>query len=105
MDVLRQKGRPYLFSNSIAPSVVGASNEVFHMLKENQDLIANLHANTKLFRTQMKAAGFNILGHNDCPIAPIYLGDAKVAGEMSTKLMDKFNIFVIGFSFPVVPKG
>ena len=105
MDVLRQKGRPYLFSNSIAPSVVGASNEVFDMLKENQDLIANLHANTKLFRTQMKAAGFNVMGHDDSPIAPVYLGDAKIAGEMSNKLMDKFNIFVIAFSFPVVPKG
>ena len=105
VDVLRQKGRPYLFSNSIAPSVVGASNEVFKMLKESQDLIANLHANTALFRSKMKAAGFNILGHDDCPIAPVYLGDAKVAGEMSNKLMERHNIFVIGFSFPVVPKG
>ena len=105
VDVLRQKGRPYLFSNSIAPSVVGASNEVFKMLGESQDIIANLHANTALFRSQMRAAGFNILGHDDCPIAPVYLGDAKVAGEMSTKLMERYNIFVIGFSYPVVPKG
>jgi glycine C-acetyltransferase len=84
---------------------VGASNEVFDMLNEDQNLIADLHANTKLFRTQMKAAGFNIMGHDDCPIAPVYLGDAKVAGMMSTKLMDAFNIFVIAFSYPVVPKG
>jgi glycine C-acetyltransferase len=105
VDVLRQKGRPYLFSNSIAPSVVGATNEVFKMLGESQDLIANLHANTALFRGQMKAAGFNVLGHDDCPIAPVYLGDAKVAGEMSNRLMEKYKIFVIGFSFPVVPKG
>ena len=104
VDVLRQKGRPYLFSNSIAPSVVGASNEVFKMLGESQELIANLHANTALFRSQMKAAGFNILGHDDCPIAPVYLGDAKVAGEMSNRLMERYNIFVIAFSFPVVPK-
>ena len=83
IDVLRQKGRPYLFSNSVAPAVIGASLEVFDMLKENQDLIRNLRTNTTLFRTQMKKAGFNILGHDDCPIAPVYLGDAKLAGEMS----------------------
>jgi glycine C-acetyltransferase len=105
VDVLRQKGRPYLFSNSIAPPVVGASNEVFDMLKESQDLIGRLHANTKLFRSKMKAAGFNILGHDDCPIAPVYLGDAKLAGQMSNILMERYNIFVIGFSFPVVPRG
>jgi glycine C-acetyltransferase len=105
VDVLRQKGRPYLFSNSIAPSVVGATNEVFKMLGESQDMIANLHANTALFRSKMKAAGFNVLGHDDCPIAPVYLGDAKVSGEMSNRLMERYNIFVIGFSFPVVPKG
>jgi len=75
------------------------------MLDENQDLIASLHSNTKLFRTQMKAAGFNVMGHDDCPIAPVYLGDAKLAGEMSNALMERFNIYVIGFSFPVVPKG
>jgi glycine C-acetyltransferase len=75
------------------------------MLDENQDLIASLHSNTKLFRTQMKSAGFNVMGHDDCPIAPVYLGDAKLAGEMSNALMDRYNIYVIGFSFPVVPKG
>lgn len=105
VDVLRQKGRPYLFSNSVAPAVIGASLEVFDMLKENQDLIQNLRTNTTLFRTKMKKAGFNILGHDDCPIAPVYLGDAKLAGEMSNLMMEKHNIYVIGFSFPVVPKG
>lgn len=53
----------------------------------------------------MKKAGFNVLGHDDCPIAPVYLGDAKVASEMSNRMMDEFGIYVIGFSFPVVPKG
>ena len=75
------------------------------MLKESKDLIANLHSNTTLFRSQMKKAGFNVMGHDDCPIAPVYLGDAKLAGEMSQQLMEKYNIFVIGFSFPVVPRG
>ena len=105
MDVLRQRGRPYLFSNSIAPAVVGASLEVFKMLEESQDLITNLRVNTKLFRSSMKSAGFNIMGHDDCPIAPVYLGDAKLAGAVSEELMKRFNIYVIGFSFPVVPKG
>jgi glycine C-acetyltransferase len=105
IDVLRQRGRPYLFSNSIAPAVVGASLEVFRMLDESQDLITNLRANTTLFRSSMKKAGFNIMGHDDCPIAPVYLGDAKLAGTMSEILMERFNIYVIGFSFPVVPRG
>ena len=104
VDVLRQRGRPYLFSNSIAPAVVGASLEVFQMLGENQDLITNLRVNTKLFRSSMKAAGFNLMGHDDCPIAPIYFGDARLAGKISEELMNRFNIFVIAFSFPVVPK-
>ena len=68
-------------------------------------MISSLHANTKLFRSQMKAAGFNVMGHDDCPIAPVYLGDAKLASDMSNALMDRFNIYVIGFSFPVVPRG
>ena len=103
--MLRQKGRPYLFSNSIAPAVVGASLEVFDMLKENQDLITSLRKNTSHFRQSMKKAGFNVMGHDDCPIAPVYLGDAKLAGRMSEEMMDRFGIYVIGFSFPVVPKG
>lgn len=105
VDVLRQKGRPYLFSNSIAPAVVGASIEVFNMLEESQELISNLRENTTMFRTLMKQAGFDIMGHDDCPIAPVYLGDARLATEMANQLMEKHNIYVIGFSFPVVPKG
>lgn len=105
VDVLRQKARPYLFSNSVAPSVIGASIEAYKMLGESEDLIQNLKRNTTLFRSEMKNAGFKILGHDDCPIAPVYLGDARVATEMSQILMDRFNIFAIGFSFPVVPRN
>lgn len=75
------------------------------MLKESQELISNLRTNTTLFRSLMKKAGFNVMGHDDCPIAPVYLGDARLASEMSQDLMEKHNIYVIGFSYPVVPKG
>ena len=104
VDVLRQKGRPYLFSNSIAPSSVGASLEVFKMLEEDTSLIDSLARNTKHFRTEMKKAGFKILGHDDCPIAPVFLEDARLASEFADEMM-KENIYVIGFSYPVVPMG
>lgn len=77
-EVLRNKGRPYLFSNSICPSVAGASIEVFNMLEESTELLQSLRNNTKTFRQGMKAAGFNIMGNDDCPIAPVLLGDAKL---------------------------
>lgn len=73
------------------------------MLNESQELITTLHNNTKVFRSQMKAAGFKILGHDQSPIAPVWLGDARIATEFSNRLLEQ-NIFVIGFSFPVVPK-
>ena len=104
VEILRQKGRPYLFSNSIAPPVVGASLEVFKMLDEDTSLLDSLHRNTTHFRTEMKKAGFTIVGHDDCPIAPVFLGDAKLAGEFAEEMM-KENIYVIGFSYPVVPHG
>ena len=104
VDILRQKGRPYLFSNSIAPPVVGASLEVFKMLDEDTTLLDKLHQNTTHFRTEMKKAGFTILGHDDCPIAPVYLQDARLASEFANEMM-KENIYVIGFSYPVVPMG
>lgn len=103
IDVLRNKGRPYLFSNSIAPAVAGASTEVFNMLEESTDLLDNLRKNTTLFRTRMKEAGFNVIGHDNCPIAPVFLGDARLAADFSEELMDH-GIYVIGFSYPVVPK-
>ena len=104
VDILRQKGRPYLFSNSIAPPVVGASLEVFDMLDENTQLLDQLHRNTEHFRTEMTKAGFKILGHKDCPIAPVFLGDARLASDFANDMM-KENIYVIGFSYPVVPTG
>jgi glycine C-acetyltransferase len=104
VDMLRNKARTYLFSNSIAPCIVGASIEAYKMLSESKDLINQLNANTKLFRSSMKAAGFKILGHDECPIAPVWLGDARIATELSNRMLDE-NIFVIGFSYPVVPKG
>jgi 7-keto-8-aminopelargonate synthetase-like enzyme len=106
VDILRQRGRPYLFSNSIAPPVVGASLEVFDMIDEpvGAKLVAQLHNNTAHFRTEMKEAGFTILGHQDCPIAPVWLGDARLASEFANEMMSQ-NIYVIGFSYPVVPHG
>lgn len=74
------------------------------MLDESKHLINQLNTNTKIFRSGMKAAGFRVLGHDDCPIAPVWLGDARLATELSNKMLEE-NIFVIGFSFPVVPKG
>lgn len=79
VSVLRNKGRPYLFSNSIAPPVVGASLEVFDMLEESTALVDQLAANTKQFRKGIKAAGFEIAGHDECPIAPVMIGDARKA--------------------------
>lgn len=102
--MLRNKARTYLFSNSIAPSLVGATIEAYNMLNESSELVKRLQENTKLFRSAMKSAGFKIIGHDECPIAPVWLGDARIATEMSEKLMQE-NIFVIGFSYPVVPKG
>eukprot|EP00347_Sterkiella_histriomuscorum_P016330 403353603 len=104
VDILRNRGRPYLFSNSIAPPVVGASLEVFKMLDESTALLDSLARNTHHFRTEMKKAGFKILGHDDCPIAPVFLGDARLASEFADEMM-KENIYVIGFSYPVVPNG
>ena len=102
--MLRNKARTYLFSNSIAPSLVGATIEAYKMLNESSELVKQLQKNTALFRSSMKKAGFKIIGHNECPIAPVWLGDARIATELSNRLMDE-NIFVIGFSYPVVPKG
>lgn len=106
VEILRQKGRPYLFSNSIAPPVVGASLEVFDILDhvDGHKLLDQLHKNTEHFRTEMKKAGFTILGHQDCPIAPVWLGDARLATEFANEMMAE-NIYVIGFSYPVVPTG
>ncbi len=103
IEMLRQRSRPYLFSNSLAPSIVGASLTVLEMLKKDTSLRDKLESNTKYFRTRMKEAGFEIR-QGDHPIVPIMLYDAVVAQEFAAKLLDE-GIYVIGFFFPVVPKG
>jgi len=103
IDILRQRSRPYLFSNSLAPNLVGASLKAIDMAKNGDDLRARLFDNAKRFRAGMAKAGFDLLP-GEHPIIPVMLHDAKLAQEMSTKLLDE-GIYVIGFFFPVVPKG
>eukprot|EP01006_Ploeotia_vitrea_P031599 TRINITY_DN63927_c0_g2_i1.p2 TRINITY_DN63927_c0_g2~~TRINITY_DN63927_c0_g2_i1.p2 ORF type:complete len:408 (+),score=59.69 TRINITY_DN63927_c0_g2_i1:25-1248(+) len=100
----RQRSRPYLFSNSIAPSVVGATQAAFDLLISSSAMLDQLRSNTDLFRSGLKKAGFNVLGHDSCPIVPVMLGDAKLASEFADEMMSQ-GIYVIGFSFPVVPTG
>lgn len=103
IELLRQRSRPYLFSNSIAPVIVAASLEVFRMLEESTELADKVKANTKYFRTAMAQTGFTISG-KDHPITPVMLGDATLAQEFSRQLLDH-GIYAIGFFFPVVPQG
>ena len=103
IELLRQKSRPYLFSNSLAPSIVSASSEAFNILRKNNILKEKLEKNTYYFRKNMSANGFDIL-EGTHPIVPIMLYDAKKAEIMSTKLLDE-GIYVKGFYFPVVPKN
>ncbi|MCF6435876.1 MULTISPECIES: glycine C-acetyltransferase [Pseudoalteromonas] len=103
IDWLRQRSRPYLFSNSLAPSIVTASIAVLDMLKEGKELRDTLWRNAAYFRENMEAAGFTCAG-KDHAIIPVMLGDAKVAAQMADKLLAE-GIYVTGFSFPVVPKG
>ena len=103
IDLLRQKSRPYLFSNTLAPSIVGASLKVFEVIKNDNSLIKKLHDNAKYFRNKMKDLGFDIIDGSH-PIVPIMLYDSVVAKEMSNELLNE-GIYVVGFYFPVVPKG
>jgi glycine C-acetyltransferase len=103
IEMLRQRSRPYLFSNTVAPSIVGASIAVLDMLSETTELRDKLEYNTKYFREKMTAAGFDIKP-GDHPIVPIMLYDAVVAQNFAAKLLDE-GIYVIGFFFPVVAKG
>jgi glycine C-acetyltransferase len=103
IEMLRQRSRPYLFSNSLAPSITGASLAVLDMLKKDTGLRDKLEANTKYFRTRMTEAGFDIKP-GEHPIVPIMLYDAVVAQQFAAKLLEE-GIYVIGFFFPVVPKG
>ncbi|EER01838.1 delta-aminolevulinic acid synthetase, putative [Perkinsus marinus ATCC 50983] len=104
IEVMRQKARPYLFSNSVAPSVVGASQVAFEKLEESPELQEKLAKNTEYFRKALNRAGFTVLGDSRCPIVPVLLGDAKLATQFADALLDR-DIYVIGFSYPVVPKG
>ena len=107
IDMLRQKSRPYLFSNSLSPVIVGATLEVLNMLSENSNLRDKLEENTKMFRKGMEDAGFTIVPGTH-PIVPIMLGhlpnDAKLSQELAEELLNN-GIYVIGFYYPVVPKG
>jgi len=102
IEILRQKSRPYLFSNTLAPSIVGASLKVFELIENDNSLIKNLQENTRYFREEMKNLGFDIVDGTH-PIVPIMLYDAVLAKKMSEKLLEK-GVYVIGFYFPVVPK-
>ena len=103
IDVLRQRARPYLFSNSLAPAIVGASLKVLELLSTTTQLRDRLMENTRSFREQITAAGFQIKPGSH-PIVPIMIGDARAATELARDLLEE-GIYVIGFSFPVVPKG
>ena len=103
IDILRQRSRPYLFSNSLAPAIVGASIKVFDMLANNTELRDTLEWNTNYFKKGMKAAGFDII-NGDSAIVPVMLYDAQLSQTMANLLL-KEGIYVIGFFFPVVPKG
>ena len=103
IELLRQRSRPYLFSNTLAPSIVGASIEVFNMLTETTALRDKLESNTQYFRKEMTKAGFDIKP-GEHPIVPIMLYEAPLAQKFAERLLEK-GIYVIGFFYPVVPKG
>ena len=103
VDLLRQRSRPYLFSNTVAPSIVAASMKVLEMLSSTTHLRDKLEENTKYFREKIKAAGFEIKDGVH-PIVPIMLGDAVLSQKMAARLLEK-GVYVIGFFYPVVPKG
>jgi glycine C-acetyltransferase len=103
VDMLRQRSRPYLFSNTLAPAITAASIAVIDLLSESSDLRQKLEENTRYFREKMTAAGFDIKA-GEHPIVPIMFGDAKLAADIAAAMLEK-GIYVIGFSFTVVPKG
>ncbi|HEX3269711.1 MAG TPA: glycine C-acetyltransferase [Ktedonobacterales bacterium] len=103
VDLLRQRSRPYLFSNTVAPAIVGASLKALELLTQSDDLRARLRSNTTLFRERMTELGFDILP-GDHPITPVMLGDAHRATQLADRLLQK-GVYVIAFSYPVVPQG
>jgi len=103
IEFLRQRSRPYLFSNTVAPSIVAASIKAIDLLTASTELRDRLESNTKFFREQMAGSGFHIL-EGEHPITPIMLGDAALAGRFADAMLEK-GVYVIGFSYPVVPQG
>ncbi|XP_076681181.1 glycine C-acetyltransferase [Andrena cerasifolii] len=102
VNLLRQRSRPYLFSNSLPPPVVASASKVMDLITDSTEFLDRLRNNTNVFRNSMKAAGFTISGDNH-PICPVMIGDARLATEFADKMIEK-GIYVIGFSYPVVPK-
>jgi glycine C-acetyltransferase len=103
VDWLRQRSRPYLFSNTLMPAIAGASLKMFELVENGTALRERLDANAKRFREAMTRAGFKLAGAGH-PIIPVMLGDASLAQQMAASMLER-GIYVIGFSFPVVPKG
>ncbi|MEZ5895888.1 MAG: glycine C-acetyltransferase [Parvularculaceae bacterium] len=103
IQLLRNRARPYLFSNALTPALLGASLKTLELVRAGNGLRAQLFANAKRFRTGMSAAGFDLLP-GEHPIIPVMLGDARLAQQMAARLMDE-GVYVTGFSFPVVPRG
>ena len=103
IDLLRQRSRPYLFSNSLAPPITAASLKALELIRDSGSLRDQLKSNSGYFREAMTAAGFNLLP-GEHPIIPVMLGDAVLAGKMSSLLLDR-GVYAVGFSFPVVPRG
>ncbi|PST22278.1 glycine C-acetyltransferase [Mesorhizobium plurifarium] len=103
VEWLRQRSRPYLFSNTLAPVIAAASLKVFELIENGDALRRRLYANAALFRSEMSRLGFTLAGEGH-PIIPVMLGDAALAQEMAARMLEK-GVYVIGFSFPVVPKG
>ena len=104
VDILRQKGKPYLFSNSLPTFVVGAYEKAFDILEKNPEKLNQLKKNVEVFRRRMKELGFEMLGDDQSAICPVLLKDARLANEFADKLLEN-GVYVIGFSYPVVAKG
>lgn len=103
VDYLRQKSRPYLFSNTLAPSIAAASIKALEIVEKSDDRRKRLHSNSRYFREHMQALGFNLIPGNH-PIIPVMLGDAKIAQEFAARMLNE-GVYVIGFFYPVVPEG
>lgn len=103
IDILRQRSRPYLFSNTLSPAITAASLKALDLVQEGNDLRAKLRENASYFREKMSAAGFDLVP-GEHPIIPVMLGDAKLAQDMASKMMEE-GVYVIGFFYPVVPQG